>query len=38
LSALAAQARTLTRWVRAHDGHPYNELVDALALEAKLTR
>ncbi len=33
--AQALEAGARTRWVRAHAGHPFNELVDALALEAK---
>lgn len=35
LRAAALEAGARTRWVRAHSGHPFNELVDGLALEAK---
>lgn len=35
LRAAAREAGARTRWVRAHRGHSFNELVDALALEAK---
>ena len=35
LRAAALEARATSRWVRAHSGHRWNELVDALAHEAK---
>lgn len=35
LRAAALESGARTRWVRAHSGHPFNELVDALALAAK---
>jgi len=38
LRALALELKATTRWVRGHDGHAFNELVDALASEAKLRR
>jgi ribonuclease HI len=38
LRALALELKATTRWVRGHDGHAFNEFVDRLASEAKLTR
>lgn len=35
LREMAVEARASTRWVRAHSGHRWNEVVDALAHEAK---
>ena len=35
LRETARDARANTRWVRAHSGHRWNEVVDALAREAK---
>lgn len=35
LRAIALVAGTRTRWVRAHSGHRWNELVDAAAARAK---
>lgn len=35
LRAAAVDARATTRWVRAHSGHRWNEVVDLLAAQAK---
>jgi ribonuclease HI len=35
LRETAREARATTRWVRAHSGHRWNEVVDVLAHEAK---
>lgn len=37
LRAASVEAGATTRWVRAHSGHRWNEAVDALAHDAKLT-